>query len=47
MQRYRDATSRTLLSGGESGNEIIIVKGRVDDGVAVVLQVGRFDATGN
>ena len=24
--------------------EVVVIKGRIDDGVAVVFQVGRFDA---
>jgi hypothetical protein len=33
-----------LLSGSDSGGEIVVIEGWVDDGMAVILQVGRFDA---
>ena len=35
------------LGGCQSSVEIIVIKGWVDDFVAVILQVGQFDATGN
>lgn len=33
-----------ILSGSDSGIEIVVIEGGVDDGVAVVFQVSRFDA---
>ena len=36
-----------FLGGANSGIEVVVIKGRVDDGMAVVLQVRRFDAARN
>lgn len=35
------------LGGAKSGGEIFIIKGWIDDFVAVILEVRRFDTTGN
>lgn len=35
------------LGSAKSNVEVIVIKGGVDDLVAVILQVGRFDATGD
>jgi hypothetical protein len=32
------------LGRGENGAEVVIIKGRIDDLVAVILQVARLDA---
>lgn len=36
-----------VLGRSDSGGEIVVVKGWIDDLVAVLFEVGRFNTTGN